>query len=462
MGQSYNINKKALVELTAITAATVTDTTAWFMEIGLVTDTNKESKIIPIDELALLIDTDTTATASNVGAGTGLIFKQKAGIDLEFKSLIAGANITINNNASDIEIIAAAGGGGTSIEDAATTTGLYTEETADRLVGHSANTGTDLIFEMFEGTGTPVSVFQIDGNGDLLNNGGAIIKFVDTSSLFVGTKSAHSGATQDSNVVVGFGSCPSITSGQRNSIVGMVAGASVVNGNYNCYFGNATANSNVSGARNTMIGYRSGFTGTGSNNVFIGSEAGYRQTTTSNKFIVNNYLIANEATELTDSLIVGDFNATVTSQTIQFNALTTIRNAATGNLFTINDASTDVYIVDDKGNTEQDGYEKSTGSIKAIDTITLGPQAITSDNYHILLDGNAGATTATLPAISATNDGTIYVFTCINSDNVVTLQVTGGDYIGYTGTVSSVLFSVGQMKNYQADNNSGRWMEIFA
>lgn len=43
-------------------------------------------------------------TASNVGAGTGLIFKQKTGVDLEFKSLIAGSGIGIANNASDITI----------------------------------------------------------------------------------------------------------------------------------------------------------------------------------------------------------------------------------------------------------------------------------------------------------------------------------------------------------------------
>jgi hypothetical protein len=48
-------------------------------------------------------------TASNVGAGSGTVFKQKTGIDLEFKTLLQGANITLTNNVSDVTIAAAGG-----------------------------------------------------------------------------------------------------------------------------------------------------------------------------------------------------------------------------------------------------------------------------------------------------------------------------------------------------------------
>jgi len=49
-------------------------------------------------------------TASNVGSGDG-VFKQKAGVDLEFKSLVEGSNITLTANTNDITIAAAGGSG---------------------------------------------------------------------------------------------------------------------------------------------------------------------------------------------------------------------------------------------------------------------------------------------------------------------------------------------------------------
>jgi len=54
-------------------------------------------------------------TASNQGTGAGEIFKQKTGVDLEFRKIKAGANVTVTEDGDDIEI-AAVGGGGASLQ----------------------------------------------------------------------------------------------------------------------------------------------------------------------------------------------------------------------------------------------------------------------------------------------------------------------------------------------------------
>jgi len=51
-------------------------------------------------------------TASNIGSGTG-IFAQKVGVDLEFKSLVAGTNVTINSDATTVTINSTGAGSGT-------------------------------------------------------------------------------------------------------------------------------------------------------------------------------------------------------------------------------------------------------------------------------------------------------------------------------------------------------------
>lgn len=58
-------------------------------------------------------------TASNLGttADGAPLFSAKAGVDLQFKRLKAGANITLNQTANSVEIVAASGGGSSSSDE---------------------------------------------------------------------------------------------------------------------------------------------------------------------------------------------------------------------------------------------------------------------------------------------------------------------------------------------------------
>lgn len=65
-------------------------------------------------EISTPASTGETNTASNVGTGNQ-IFKQKTGTDLEFRTLKAGSNVTIVSSLDEITI-SAAGGGGASLQ----------------------------------------------------------------------------------------------------------------------------------------------------------------------------------------------------------------------------------------------------------------------------------------------------------------------------------------------------------
>ena len=98
-------------------------------------------------------------TASNVGAGEG-VFKQKTGVNLEFKSLTAGANITLTGNANDISISSTGTGEVNTASNVGGQTGLFKGKNGVDLEFKTLEAGTNVTFDT-----TTTDVIKINSSG---------------------------------------------------------------------------------------------------------------------------------------------------------------------------------------------------------------------------------------------------------------------------------------------------------
>lgn len=136
-----------------------TDGTNWFIK----------------DEYPAVAGSGETNTASNVGTGEGSVFKQKTGVDLEFKTLKQGSGITITNNASDVTIAASSSGETNTASNVGTGgVGVFKQKTGVDLEFKKINAGSSKITITDDTGNNEVDIDVSEANLTLGNLGGTL------------------------------------------------------------------------------------------------------------------------------------------------------------------------------------------------------------------------------------------------------------------------------------------------
>jgi len=109
-------------------------------------------------------------TASNVGGGAE-VFKIKSGIDLEFRTIVAGANISLTQNANTLVISSTGGGGGGGTDQVTQVSSAYTVLGTDAHVRVDAGSGAIAITlpDASAVLGKKYVIKKVDSSGNAVN-----------------------------------------------------------------------------------------------------------------------------------------------------------------------------------------------------------------------------------------------------------------------------------------------------
>lgn len=283
-----------------------------------------------------------TNTSSNVGTGEGLALA-KVGVDLPFKTLKAGSNITLTPSSDELLITASGGGGGGSpfVTDILVNSltvgrgsGNISSNTAIGTTALAANTSgsnnTALGFEAFK-------LLTIVASGVAIGSG-ALSSLVSggTGPTAVGFQALKTSTTGVGNTAIGHTSLTASTTGTRNTALGYRSGLALTTASHNVILGYDGAINLTTGSNNIIIGSTSAKTlVTGNNNVILG----YNYTTgeISNTFLVTDgggslKVIVDSSNNMGLGVLAPDPSAkldvTSTSSGILFPRMTTVEKNA--------------------------------------------------------------------------------------------------------------------------------------
>jgi hypothetical protein len=189
------------------------------------------------------------------------------------------------------------------ITDADGDTYIKVEETADDdIINMKSGLTSGTILKLKNGSST--EVFQVDVNGNLLNNGNYTYLKKNTTSLFLGTGITHN-----------------LSTGANNTSAGHNSGNSLTAGTNNIFYGNNAGNAIAAGLYNICIGIDSMSAGTGNRNkcIAIGHKSNNYQTA-NGTIIIDPHDRSDASGELSNSLIIGAATIPTTDQWLRINS----------------------------------------------------------------------------------------------------------------------------------------------
>ena len=327
-------------------------------------------------------------TASNVGAGEG-VFKQKTGIDLEFKSLVAGTNITLTSGADDITIDAAAGGGAASLNDltdASTVKGGFNggANTENLILGPAATNLPNL--DTTNSFGNNI-ILQPSANGNPTNltNG--------NRNVLIGHYNGVALTTGDGNIVIGNAALISSTDGTSTVAIGNNAlqNNTKTMTTSNVAIGLQAAKASTTGEKITCIGANSGWSttsaiATGSNITTIGYNAWCSSIGVSNEITLGNSSVTALRCAVTSITSLSDERDKKDITDLEY-GLDFIESLQPKQ-FTWNNRPETMVEVDEDGNEIEKEIENANKGKKDFGFIAQEVQALDNDVLRLVYDEN--------------------------------------------------------------------------